>query len=458
MQRWNTESIALAAGVVLVGLAGSALAGADPIQLEPSRGEVRHAGHIYFNVATGEKITTLIGAGDTQGAAVGDPGTEIWIADTGVQCADQGYSTEYFWGLDDPTATGTFSLNMICFDWGDIASDTVVDCVQVHWVTDHADTDTDGDSVADGIEGFGARWLFWDGMNGRSPRMECIAHPIIGFSFFGLQGEYPVDTATLALWTADIDLGGSFGTALTFEIADTDGDLQGAAVASEIAFPVVQDDDSDSIPDWDIDADGLADWGWSIQFNQPGTIDVDNADSDSNWQTGIDGDLGALATAGIMFGSPTPGHAEFDSVGGGWDWVSDGPTAGKTEDAFTLGLTGNPDGSGALTIFGAFWFGGLDCSAGQTAGYTPASHFQTVLYGPLNCGVRCPVDMPSDLSEPCPSGDGALNFLDISYFLSFYAQGDLFVDFAGNPDGSPDGVLNFLDVSAFLAMFAAGCP
>ncbi len=48
--------------------------------------------------------------------------------------------------------------------------------------------------------------------------------------------------------------------------------------------------------------------------------------------------------------------------------------------------------------------------------------------------------------------DGALNFFDISGFLTFFATNDLRADFTG------DGVLNFFDVSEFLNAFAAGCP
>lgn len=50
------------------------------------------------------------------------------------------------------------------------------------------------------------------------------------------------------------------------------------------------------------------------------------------------------------------------------------------------------------------------------------------------------------------TGDGMLNFFDISEFLSLFGAGDLSVDFTG------DGSLNFFDVSAFLAAFADGCP
>jgi len=439
--------------LIVVGLAGSALAGPDPIQLEPSRGEVRHAGHIYFNVATGEKITTLIGAGDTQGAAAGDPGTEIWIQDTGAQCLEYGYSTSYFFALDAQTGTsGTGTIpNKINFDWGDIEMNTVVDCVQIHWISDHADTDTDGDSLADGVEGFSANWTYWDGMQGRSPQLESIAMPVIDFRFYSLPGEYPVDTTTIAIWTADIDLGGTFGTSLTFELGDTDSDLQGADVHN--ARMDLRDEDSDLIPDIDPDEDGLADWGWSIQFVQPGMMDVDNADSDSDTQTGIDGDIFAMATAGIAFGSPTPGHAEFDSVAGIWEWVSDGPTAGVTEDAFALGLTGNPDGSGELTIIGTFWFGGLDCSAGQTDGYNPAAHFQVVLYAGGE-PPHCPIDLGGN---PDGSPDGQFSFIDISIYLNWLSTGDLRADITGPVDCVPDGRLNFLDISKFVMLIREGC-
>lgn len=445
MKAKSALSLALAAGI-----ASTAVANNTPTKIDATAAQLRHAGHIYFNIATGEKITTVINQGDAQQAADGTAGTEIWIADTGQQCADQGFSTSYFFGLDDPTGTTSLALNAINIDWGDIAFNTVVDCVQIHWVSDHADTDTDSDSVGDGIEGFAGTWTYWDGMNGRSPQLDSIALPVIQFTFFSLPGEFPADTATLVFFTADIDLGATFGTSLTFELGDNDSDLQGAAVHNPRMD--LQDNDSDSIPDIDPDGDSLADWGWSIQFNQPGTVDVDNADSDSNTQTGIDGDVLALATAGIVFGSPTPGMAEMDTAGG-WDWVGTGPTAGATEDAFALGTTENPDGSGLLTIAGTFFFGGLDCSSTQ-ASYTPAAHFQTILYGPAT-GNPCPPDFAGN---PDGTPDGLLNFIDVSAFLAAFANSQPAADFAGNPDGSPDGLFNFIDVSAFLAAFAEGCP
>tara|TARA_R110000744_G_scaffold331219_1_gene436700 strand:- start:447 stop:1769 length:1323 start_codon:yes stop_codon:yes gene_type:complete len=60
-----------------------------------------------------------------------------------------------------------------------------------------------------------------------------------------------------------------------------------------------------------------------------------------------------------------------------------------------------------------------------------------------------------DLPAPCfadLTGEGDLNFLDVSAFLAAFGDHEPAADF------DADGNFNFLDVSAFLAAFAAGCP
>ncbi len=63
-----------------------------------------------------------------------------------------------------------------------------------------------------------------------------------------------------------------------------------------------------------------------------------------------------------------------------------------------------------------------------------------------------------DVTDTCSgciadlNGDGALDFFDISAFLTAFSDGDLVADFTG------DGLLNFFDISAFLIAFSAGCP
>jgi hypothetical protein len=58
-------------------------------------------------------------------------------------------------------------------------------------------------------------------------------------------------------------------------------------------------------------------------------------------------------------------------------------------------------------------------------------------------------------SKPCLAdltGEGDLNFLDVSAFLAAFGNSDPAADFTG------EGDFNFLDVSAFLAAFGVGCP
>ncbi len=59
------------------------------------------------------------------------------------------------------------------------------------------------------------------------------------------------------------------------------------------------------------------------------------------------------------------------------------------------------------------------------------------------CTIWCPADL---------NGDGVLNFVDVSAFVSLFGNGNVMADFNG------DGVLNFVDVSAFVSAFGAGCP
>ncbi len=62
---------------------------------------------------------------------------------------------------------------------------------------------------------------------------------------------------------------------------------------------------------------------------------------------------------------------------------------------------------------------------------------------PLDPPVNCPPDL---------TGEGDLNFLDVSAFLTAFGNQDPIADF------NTDGNFNFLDVSAFLSEFAQGCP
>jgi len=65
------------------------------------------------------------------------------------------------------------------------------------------------------------------------------------------------------------------------------------------------------------------------------------------------------------------------------------------------------------------------------------------IFGASCAADSCPADM---------TGDGQLDFFDVSAFLSAFGQQDPAADFTG------DGSFDFFDVSAFLQAFTAGCP
>ena len=92
--------------VAVAGLVGSAVGGETPTKVDPSVGHVKHVAHIYYNIATGEKITTLMQDG-VQSPADGETLTEIWVADTGAQCASYGDDTAYYWAIDQRNSSSS---------------------------------------------------------------------------------------------------------------------------------------------------------------------------------------------------------------------------------------------------------------------------------------------------------------------------------------------------------------
>ncbi len=425
-------------------LAGHVTADDHIVTLEPSQGTVNRAGHIYYNAVTGERVVTLLHHAQT---APADTGTSAPIWATLVQnaCEAQGYTSEFYFGLDDPTGGTPLSTGIQLLDYGDIEIDTVVDCIEVNWVVAHPDIDADSDGIVDGVEELGAQWVVWDAYNGRP---ECTRLPLVDILIFNLPGNTPENqnTGSLTGWTLDIDLV-AFGSAtdLSFEIGDSDGDCQSAAFCnSGVDYdsdsipdgPVAGGDrDFDGLPDSDLDGDGLFDWGWSVNFIQPGQGNDFDSDSDTGTLPGSNSD-----TIGISFGYPQ--GSAIDNGDGTWTWnidtaVSDAGTG--QEDRFAIE---EPIGGG-LIYNGGYWFGGFACSGGLQStggtGYTPPAMFQFVLYGP---------DSPCDNFADW-NADGEFNFFDVSLFIQDWQNGG---------DYNGDGQTDFFDVSQFLMDFNAGCP
>ncbi|MCA9276861.1 MAG: hypothetical protein KDA29_12620 [Phycisphaerales bacterium] len=424
-------------------------AGAEtPVTLSPSVGQVQHRAHIYFNVATGERVVTQLGDGETQGADTGNS-EPIWATLVQNACASEGYTTEFFFGFDNP-GPSSLSTNITVLDYGDIALDSVVDCFQVNWVVAHPDTDTDLDSVGDGVEELAGQWVLWEPDNGRAAN-NCSRLPLVNVLFFNLPGNIAA-SGFLSGYTLDVDLVAGFtGTDLSFEIGDSDGDCQTAAFCNndvdtnsdgigDGVSVANADRDFDSLPDSDIDGDGLFDWSWTVRFYQPG---IGN-DFDSDGDTGV-APPSSSDTIGISFGFPE--GSAIDNGDGTWAWNIDSsadPAGTGEEDRFAIYTTLDDGGGNELIIYnGGYWFGGFACTGGLIstggAGYSPPAMFQFVLYGP-NPYICCPSDY---------NCDGAVNFFDVSAFLADWQNGE---------DYNGDGQTNFFDVSAFLTDFNAGCP
>ena len=124
------------------------------------------------------------------------------------------------------------------------------------------------------------------------------------------------------------------------------------------------------------------------------------------------------------------------------DQGSEGSFVWKDEDpsVYRAWLSGEPNG-GIRENFVAMF-------QGSTAWFD-ATHDWNERFEPVHGVVELPI------GPPCPAdltGDGVLNFFDVSAFLSAYSAMDPSADFTG------DGVLNFFDVSAFLAAYTSGCP
>ncbi|MFK7760372.1 MAG: GC-type dockerin domain-anchored protein [Phycisphaerales bacterium] len=112
-------------------------------------------------------------------------------------------------------------------------------------------------------------------------------------------------------------------------------------------------------------------------------------------------------------------------VSGGWisvQYALDDVAGFESNDQFQIRFTASDLGAGSVIEAGVdgVALSQFDCS-----------------------GNTCPADF---------SGEGDLDFIDVSAFLAAFAAQDPAADFSG------EGDFNFIDVSAFLNAFAAGCP
>jgi hypothetical protein len=330
----------------------------DPVRLDPSIKPVQQGGHIYYNAVTGERVVTLLGDGQT---APADTGTSIpiWAMTGQNPCEPFGYTTAYYFAVDDPTGGTPLSTGTRLLDYGDIVKDSVVDCIEINWVVAHPDEwvdDMDTSLGVVGIEELAGQWIVWDADNGRAINASTRT-PVLDIILFNLPGNTPDNASQGALtgWTADIDLA-AFGTAtdLSFELGDSDGDCQTAAFCNSSVLdqsdgtfkPISQcDNDFDGLPDSDLDGDGLFDWSWTVNFFQPGQGNDFDSDSDTGSLPGSNSD-----TIGVNVGVP-PGMA-IDTGDGTWDYEIDFTVPGAPLGAEDRYVIDEPDGQGGYIYTG----------------------------------------------------------------------------------------------------------
>ena len=406
-----------------------AVAGQEPAMvIDPGVAQGVHRVYLYYNMATGERIATLPGRPGQPGPrSAGSESEPVWLSLTGDLCHDAGvgYTTSFFFAFED----GASSV----IDWGDVAKDTVVDCVHIGWITSYADSDSNSDGFGDGVVGLGAQWTIYDAYNGRAIDSSTRL-PLLSFLFTDLPGNVFGDGAFTS-YSVDIDLESSFTSDVSFEIGDSDGDLQGAAFGNTdvdtdgdgIGDGVSvsnADRNHDGLPDSDLDGDGLFDWAYEVRYFAPGSTDFDGDGAP-------DGDPSAEGLFGMVLASPEGTLVDHGDGSWGWDIDTTAPGAGfGSEDMFVIdGLRTN--------------FGGFSCSPGDSGQYTPRADIAMGLYSRSN-GECCPADL---------NCDGHVDLFELIEYVHCGPGGDpILCDYNG------DGVVNYFDISDLLRdLRDAGC-
>ncbi|MCA9303762.1 MAG: hypothetical protein KC996_06540 [Phycisphaerales bacterium] len=404
-------------------------AGAEPVRSPRATISSSPTTHIYYNIATGEQIATNLNTQTLRDAI--DPGETVWVADNHTPCAAFGQTSGTSVILDNPNdyfGTGAApETRTLMNDWADIPPDTIVDCFQLSYATGIQDTDTNSDGIADGVVGFGLNWGFYEENNGFN---DCrCGQGLIGFTLTGLPGQLD-GLGGFASAELTIDLASDFDNSLVMEFGDSDGDLNSAVVHNPFVFVGKCGDRDD---------DGLSDFSYTIQFIQPGTLDTDNADSDSDSTTGIDGNPALQDATGVPLAHYRGTTIEIDNGDGTFSYeitTAPGPNAYGAEegwDEFSY-----PGGFYDAT----YWMGGFSCNSDGNGDINAYSQIALTMYGPEN-SICCPADF---------NCDGVIDIFDVFEYLDAFNAGDSAADFTN------DGQLDIFDVFTFIDTYNAGCP
>lgn len=222
---------------------------------------------------------------------------------------------------------------------------------------------------------------------------------------------------------------------IRFTLGEADCDGDGTPDSEEL------DCDNNGIPDdceipTQADADASGSIG-VIGFENE-VITISTCGSDFDTELGVFDSAGNLVAENDDFCGPGAGlQSQLDlNLSAGTYYVAVSGYNIVFSDGF--GMSINADGScsegGMLDIsVGSFSESGNDFLPGR------------VVMARFEVGEAS--DCAADLN-----GDGALDFFDVSAFLTAYSANDPAADF------NDDGAFTFFDVSAFLSAFSAGCP
>lgn len=412
--------------VATTGLAGAAHA--QPTIPSIPAPEARVAGHIYYNIATGERVVTPIPD------PARDSSAALWLNNNTDPCND----IPVYGLIDDPDidgdghgdyffqdcATGTFPCEGAWVNWwGDVPCNSVIDCITVAYYTEVPDPDLDSDFLGDGVVGYDLILTFSDndnghgadgpGASGRSCILDLAITTLPGFAWDGGH----LDFYDVYFLTIDFT---SAAPSLVFELGDSDGiDNAGTGISGGAIYGHPTGVDRDD--------DGRADFSYAMRFDQSAL--------GTSGQLGMTKGASGFVPAAPKLGNPgdlPPDPADAMGLFDGADWYTSGPSCPPTTAAY----------------IGTFSFGGFTCELDEFNNTTPHTSAYLELY--QSSAVPAPCQANFD-GSPLPA-----DFVDVIYFLTDFAGActDGIGNFDFSTGGSPSNC-DFNDISAFLTTFAS---
>lgn len=248
------------------------------------------------------------------------------------------------------------------------------------------------------------------------------------------------------------------------------------SVISAFDAPVVAfDDDFESNQGWTVSGNvstrGTGRWERGVPAGNGSRGDAPN-DYDGSGQAYVTGNGGPGSNTDVDDGETILTSPVMDATGSAFityaRWYDN--TAGNAPNADIFVVEVSDNNGSTWTNLETVGPGGPEASGGwfnptfdlsTISGFTPNNQFRIrFIASDLGAGsvIEAAVDAVNlqvvDCSA-CPadfSGDGELDFFDVSGFINAFNAQDPAADF------NEDGLFNFFDVSGYLAAFNAGCP